>query len=300
MKLIDYNGKRATNVPIAFLLCLHFVFMMLQGILLDGIDDPMIRVVASKVLQVLACIIPVALFRYGGGSRAIKRKLRINCMPAFPMYFVSLAVMCAALLLNAKLCEMLNRFGASFSVSDPEMMSGVGGFLFLVFMYVLLPAVCEELFFRYALLSSLGGGLYAVVISALCFSVMHFNLFGTLYTFTAGLVLGCAAIATGSLLLPCILHVSMNSIALFLSYMSVRLDAVTYLQVESILWSVVFLGGIVFAVFTLLNFNRQQNELVNMEKDTDEIPERRNTLTVLIPIVYIVALVIWNLIRMVL
>jgi hypothetical protein len=39
---------------------------------------------------------------------------------------------------------------------------------------------------------------------------------------------------------------------------------------------------------------------VNIEKDTDEAPERRNLLAVIFPVLYIVALAIWNLIRMVL
>lgn len=295
------NGLRTEReMPVGFLLCLHFVFIILQGIWLGGISDPVVRITLSKILQVLACLLPVVFFRYSGAPATIKRKLRINCMPAFPMFFISLAVMCGALLINVKLCELLSRFGVSYSVGGMELLPGVGGLVFALFMYVLLPAVCEELFFRYALLQSLGGGLYAVIISALCFSLMHFNLFGSIYTFVTGLVLGCTAIATGSLILPVLLHGSMNGLALLLSYLAVKLDAPMYLQVESIIWSVVFLGGVVFAVFTLLNFNRQQNELVNLEKNTDEPAERRNTLTILVPIIYIVAVAVWNLIRMIL
>ena len=301
MKLdLTKRERTATGVPVSYLLCIHFAFMMLQGIWLGGMETGLWRVIAMKVLHAVACLVPVALYIFGGASLKIRRSLRINCMPAFPMFFIFLAVICAALLINVKLCELLSGIGASFSAGEPQLFFGFWGIVFSLFVYVILPAVCEELFFRYALLGSLGGGLYGVLISALCFSLMHFNLFGTVYTFTSGLVLACAAIATGSLLLPMLLHLSMNSIAFALSYLSLRLDATVYLQVESIIWSVVFLGGVVFAVFTLLNFNRQQNELVNIEKDTDEAPERRNLLAVIFPVLYIVALAIWNLIRMVL
>jgi hypothetical protein len=100
--------------------------------------------------------------------------------------------------------------------------------------------------------------------------------------------------------LPICLHGTMNVLALALSYLSASVDPVMYIQIESIVWSVIFLGGIVFSVFTLLNFNRQQNELFNLDKDTDEPSERRNTLAIIIPIVYIVAIALWNLFRMVL
>ena len=293
------NERSDTARNVAFLLGLHCVFVALQGMFLLRVQDAQIRVLLSKVFLVLACIVPTIFYRISG-EKKIKRRLRINCMPTFPMFFISLALMCGALLINTKLCELLKAFGASYSVGNIAAGAGVGGFLIALFLYVLLPAVCEELFFRYALLGSLGGGLYAVLISALCFSVFHFNPFGTVYTLTAGLVLGCCAIATGSLLLPILLHITMNGLALALSYLSLRIDPVAYIQMESVVWSVIFLGGIVFSVFTLLNFNRQQNELFNLEKDTDKPVERRNTLTVLIPVIYIVAIALWSLLRMVL
>ncbi len=294
------NERSDTTKNVVFLLCLHCAFVALQGMFLERVHDAQIRVLLSKIFLVLACIVPSLFYRFGGGEKKIKRRLRINCMPAFPMFFISLALMCGALLINTKLCELLKSLGASYSVGGIVVEHGAEGFVFALLMYVILPTVCEELFFRYALLESLGGGLYAVLISALCFSVVHFNPFGTVYTLTAGLVLGCCAIATGSLLLPILLHGAMNALALALSYLSVNLNAVSYFQVESVIWSVIFLGGIVFSVFTLLNFNRQQNELFNLEKDTDKPAESRNTLTVIIPIVYIVILAVWNLLRMVL
>lgn len=294
------NERTDTARNVAFLLCLHCVFVALQGMFLVSVNDAQIRALLSKVFLALACLVPTVFYRLGGGEKRIKRRLKINCMPAFPMFFIALALICGALLINTKLCELLKQFGASYSVGGIAVESGIGGFLFALAMYVILPAVCEELFFRYALLGSLGGGLYAVLISALCFSVVHFNPYGTVYTLTAGLVLGCCAIATGSLLLPILLHGTMNALALALSYLSLYLDPVMYIQVESIIWSVVFLGGVVFSVFTLLNFNRQQNELFNLEKDTDKPAETKNIFTVIIPIVYIVALAVWNLLRMVL
>ena len=294
------NERSETAKNVAFLLCIHCAFVALQGLFLVRVHDAQIRVLLSKVFLALACVVPALFYRFGGGEPRIRRRLRVNCMPAFPMYFISLAIMCGALLINTKICELLKTAGASYSVGDISLEPGVGGFAFALVMYVILPTVCEELFFRYALLGGLGGGLYAVVISALCFSVVHFNPYGTVYTLTVGLVLGCAAIATGSLVLPICLHGTMNVLALALSYLSASVDPVMYIQIESIIWSVIFLGGVVFSVFTLLNFNRQQNELFNLDKDTDEPSERRNTLAIIIPIVYIVAIALWNLFRMVL
>lgn len=295
LHLGDEKGASA----ITYLLCIHLAITLFQFAFLDFFSRTLERTIFIKVFQILASLVPVAIYRMRGGSMEIRRKLRINSMPIVAMYFIGLALMCGALLLNERLCEIFVSLGANITGGSIPLYTSPKGIVFCIAAYVIIPVVCEELFFRYALLKSLGGGLYAVVISAVCFSLMHFDPFASFYTFGAGLVLATATVATGSLWLSIALHASMNAIALFLAYVDRVATKVTYGLLSSALWSCVFIAGIVFAVYTLLNYNRQQNNKQNAD-DGGELKTRKNNVLIIAPVIYIALLIIWNLIKMVL
>ena len=78
----------------------------------------------------------------------------------------------------------------------------------------LLPGLSEELLFRGVMLSALGAGGLAVVVSSLVFGILHLSspeqwpyvVWATL----VGLALGYGAIATGNLLVPIVAHILTN------------------------------------------------------------------------------------------
>ncbi len=78
----------------------------------------------------------------------------------------------------------------------------------------LLPALSEELLFRGVMLPSVGLNWYGLLISSLCFGVMHFS--GreqwsyVIWATTIGLVLGWGALETGNLLVPVVAHIVTN------------------------------------------------------------------------------------------
>ena len=81
----------------------------------------------------------------------------------------------------------------------------------------LLPGMSEELLFRGVMLSDLGMDTSAVVITSLCFGILHFSgpqqwsyvVWATL----VGLALGYSAVATGNLLVPIVAHITTNWIS---------------------------------------------------------------------------------------
>ena len=84
----------------------------------------------------------------------------------------------------------------------------------------LLPAVCEEIFCRGLLFSSLRpmGRRAAVLGSALLFSLMHANPAQIPYAMVAGLLLGLLYELSGSLLFPILFHFTNNLISLFMHF----------------------------------------------------------------------------------
>lgn len=86
----------------------------------------------------------------------------------------------------------------------------------IVLLYVsgaLVPAFCEELFFRGRILANLipYGKTGAVIISAILFALMHQNPYQILYTAAAGIMLGMIYIKTGSIWLGTVIHFLNNA-----------------------------------------------------------------------------------------
>ncbi|MDZ8053520.1 MAG: lysostaphin resistance A-like protein [Aulosira sp. ZfuVER01] len=84
----------------------------------------------------------------------------------------------------------------------------------------LLPGLSEELLFRGVMLPALGADHVAVIVSSLCFGVLHLS--GSqqwpyvLWATIVGLILGYSAIFTGNLLVPIVAHIITNLISSYL------------------------------------------------------------------------------------
>ncbi|HPS35920.1 MAG TPA: type II CAAX endopeptidase family protein [Oscillospiraceae bacterium] len=116
----------------------------------------------------------------------------------------------------------------------------------------LLAAIFEEFAFRGVILQILRryGNIFAIVCSAFVFGIIHGNTYQIPFAFLFGLVLGAAAVYTGSLWTPVLLHLINNTIAFGLNIVAEKLgeqigDVVTYIT-----WGVLFLIGAIAAIFT--------------------------------------------------
>lgn len=91
--------------------------------------------------------------------------------------------------------------------------AGVGVFL----AYCLVPAVCEELFFRMVVINEYKsyGCFNAVMISALYFTMVHFTKENFLVYFFAGLVLGTVAYVSRSVFPSMFVHAGYNMLTLY-------------------------------------------------------------------------------------
>ncbi|MBW4563779.1 MAG: CPBP family intramembrane metalloprotease [Mojavia pulchra JT2-VF2] len=84
----------------------------------------------------------------------------------------------------------------------------------------LLPGLSEELLFRGVMLPALGSDHVAVIVSSLCFGVLHLS--GSqqwpyvIWATIVGLILGYSALFTGNLLVPIIAHIITNLISSYL------------------------------------------------------------------------------------
>lgn len=78
----------------------------------------------------------------------------------------------------------------------------------------LLPGMSEELLFRGVMLPALGLNWFGILLSSVCFGILHFS--GTqqwayvIWATVIGVVLGLSAALTGNLLVPIVAHITTN------------------------------------------------------------------------------------------
>ncbi len=130
-------------------------------------------------------------------------------LPLFPVF------LCAVILTST-----LTAFVSSVIGYIPSPVLPSGGVIEVALTHILLPAICEELFCRYACLSLLSpyGKSGAVVISALMFSIMHGNFYQMPYAFVAGLLLGAITLCSHSVIPAIIFHILNNLISVVIYY----------------------------------------------------------------------------------
>jgi membrane protease YdiL (CAAX protease family) len=81
----------------------------------------------------------------------------------------------------------------------------------------LLPGLSEELLFRGVMLPAFGLNVIGVVLSSLCFGILHVSEIQNwpylVWATTVGLLLGYSALVTGNLLVPIVAHIFTNLIS---------------------------------------------------------------------------------------
>lgn len=81
----------------------------------------------------------------------------------------------------------------------------------------LLPGLSEELLFRGVMLPAIGMNLVGIVVSSLCFGVLHLSGLQqwpyVVWATLVGLLLGFSALVTGNLLVPILAHIVTNLIS---------------------------------------------------------------------------------------
>ncbi len=134
----------------------------------------------------------------------------------------------------------------TFSYRTVESLPAQMDTLGIVIVTALVPAICEEVFVHGVLQSEysrFGGGVSGIMVSAIVFALIHFDLQYFAVYLAAGLVLGVVTHITGSVFAAMLLHLVNNLVAVFLS------DNMTFIASERI-------GGaflmIVLTIFVLV------------------------------------------------
>lgn len=123
--------------------------------------------------------------------------------------------------LDAELRKLSNT--SKSTVDKMLSLTTVGDLVLQFFVVALIPAVCEELFFRGALQQILrqwfGNIHVAILVAALVFSVAHGDIYGLVPRFILGLLLGYLFYLSGSILVNICAHFFNNALIVVLYYL---------------------------------------------------------------------------------
>ena len=183
--------------------------------------DPLFNTIYSTVISLLAFL---------GGGLVIFSAERKSVYDAisfrkpkngddYTLIIIGVGVCFAASYVMSYIAYILKDTVLEPKMPDVGIPKGIAGFLAYLLMVSVIPAICEEFMFRGAVLQSLRkfGDRTALVVSTVLFALMHANLLQIPFALAAGFVMGYAALKTGSLLVPIIIHFCNNLLATLFS-----------------------------------------------------------------------------------
>ncbi len=202
------------------------------------------QILALKVFQVLAGSIGMFLLPAYFFPKAVSSSLK-NYVPYrskvyWPLWLIGAALMIVSNPFNAWLYQINQHLSLPAYLADWEASirvmeessakltkvliasNDIPALLLNIFVVALMPAICEELFFRGVLQNYLriatDNAILAIIISAVIFSAFHGQFYAFLPRVMMGVVLGMAYNYTANIKVPILMHFMNNGLAVVLFY----------------------------------------------------------------------------------
>ena len=131
----------------------------------------------------------------------------------------------------------------------------------MLFTTVLVPAFCEELFFRGLIMTNLLhlGRNFAIIASGVIFGLVHGNHDQILFASIAGIIFGWLYAETGSIWCGIIVHMFNNLIAVAETVLAGTLKYATAIKVCAIIELTVLICGVISLIYLIPRIRRENN-----------------------------------------
>ena len=197
---------------IKFITVIDFLFLLILGFA-GAVKNELL----SDTVYYLAFLIPIALgvsYIFTGGAKLSDNSLvkanlddfkinKNNIAFSLPLIAPEIAIVA---LISVGTAALMRLLGYENTAAYNET------FIFAVLLHALIPAVLEELLFRFIPVKLLkDNAKSAIIISSIMFAFAHANIFQISYAFAAGIIFASVYISTGSII-PCVAMHFMNNL----------------------------------------------------------------------------------------
>lgn len=210
-----YQKERLiVGYPTLAVFALLFLVRMLANHVLDETDSLLLKLLAILTVFVLPITVFLMLRGQGYGRVLRLRAPRVSHLPLLIFAFFALISGCILLSL---LCGGIDSLGNSATTYEaafaPDPLYGIC----MAVVLAILPAILEEFFFRGVVVAEYErrGGVRACLMSALLFSLCHFDLRNLPVYLFSGVLFVLVLLATDSLFATVLLHMCYNIVSLF-------------------------------------------------------------------------------------
>lgn len=254
--------KRINRVCFAIFIFIGILTVLQLGVSLAEmfllpIFDEKIKLVLSIIgsfSYVIAYFVPVAIFKkvYSKDYVSIKTAPRMGAHP-ISMILASLSV-----------CLAASHFWSYISSGDGDVQIYHGeSIVLLMISTVLVPAFCEELFFRGLIMTNLMplGRNFAIIASGIIFGLVHGNHDQIFFATVAGIAFGFIYAETGSIWCGVVAHMLNNFIAIAETVLWGTLKTGTAIKINVVIEALIMLCGVISIIY-LLKIRKNENREV--------------------------------------
>jgi len=226
--LKPYLTEKRTNYLIFVVVLIYLIFQLLFQVLFGKlwIDNNLYILLAF--FQLVVILLPALLFMHitGLSSTAVLKLKRISVLEALLVIMMTVASSLIASVMNSFIIFMLEKIGTVTADNVPAPQS-IPELWTQVFVIVLLPAVCEEFFFRGVVLGTFEslGTRAAIIISAFYFALFHFDIRNLIGPFFLGILFAWFCCRTGSIFAGVIAHFTNNLLAVLINWYNRHIPA---------------------------------------------------------------------------
>ena len=177
------------------------------------------------ITEVFIILLPAILISSTGSLKEVLKIKKTSFEVILKTIIIVILSYPIILLMNGIFLSLLSNFIEYKNFPMEIMLQNVPIFNYLIFM-CLVPAICEEIFFRGTLVNAYNvyGEKFAIVVSALVFALFHFDIQNFIAPFLLGLLFATVIEYTGSILPSIVAHFVNNIIAVFTArYVNERL-----------------------------------------------------------------------------
>ncbi|MBR4036594.1 MAG: CPBP family intramembrane metalloprotease [Oscillospiraceae bacterium] len=228
---------------IIFICIRTYVPMIAQSI---GLRDNFNTWLAVYMITLAAaCILPIAFIeKMCDFHPVLFEKKRLEPVHG-AMILEGMLIFILLAIVNSLVLGALGKVGISFPPQSLEKVDSRFTLLLYFIFSAVIPAIFEELFIRGIVLNLLlpNGRRFAILASAVLFTVMHTQVQSFIPVFGAGVVLACIYMYTGNIFVSMALHFVNNAYSFIMMYMQQSVNGISAMGFYAFVMAVLIVGG---------------------------------------------------------